>query len=298
MSRILWDASGEKKWKTGVDHGVLYPVDDTGAYPEGVAWNGLTTVTESPSGAESNKQYADNIEYANLKSAEVFGFTIEAFYSPPEFDECDGSVEVVPGLKFGQQTRRSFGFSWRNLLGNDTQGDRFGYEIHMVWGADAAPSEVGNATVNDSPELAALSWECTTTAVGVGTIGGTELKPVAHAVVNSTRVDPARLADLEDILYGTEGDEPSLPLPRAVYELLFAGTTDVNLAAFANQPSYNNSTHVATLPAVTGVEWYVDGELTPAGALPALAVGEEIEIVAQATSGYNLVGDNEWTFSY
>lgn len=298
MSKLAWGAKGQKRYQTGVDRGVLFPTDDNGDYPLGVAWNGLTTVTESPSGAESNKQYADNGVYANLKSAEEFGFTIEAFYSPPEFDECDGSAEVAPGVLFGQQDRRSFGFSWRALLGNDVVGTRLGYKLHLVWGADAAPSEVANATVNDSPELGALSWECTTTAVEVGTLGGVEYKPVAHVTINSTRVDPTKLAALEDMIYGTVGDDPHLPTPAEVYTLFTTGVTNVDLGTYANQPSYNSGTHVVTLPAVTGVVWYVNGEETAAGALPALGVGETAEIQAVADSGYNLQGDDEWIFDY
>ncbi len=227
MSRVQWDKVGEREFETGVDHGVLYLPDNTGAYATGVAWNGLTTVTESPSGAESNKQYADNIPYLNLVSAEEFGATIEAFTYPDEFAQFDGDAQPKTGVYVGQQSRKSFGLSYRTLKGNDLEGTDYGYKLHLVYGAQAAPSEKSRATVNDSPEAITFSWEITTTPVAV-----TDLKPSAHIVIDSTKVDPAELAELEAILYGTNAnaaatppttdEEPRLPSPDEVIGLFTA----------------------------------------------------------------------------
>ena len=215
--RLTWDNTGEREFETGVDHGVLYIPDVTGAYNSGVAWNGLTTVTESPSGAESNKQYADNIPYLNLKSAEEFGATVEAFTYPDEFGQFDGSAQPEPGVYVGQQSRKSFGLSYRTLKGNDLEGTDFGYKLHLVYGCDAAPSEKAYATVNESPEAITFSWELTTTPVAV-----TGMKPTAHITIDSTKVEAADLTALETILYGTDGapgTEPRLPLPDEVIAL-------------------------------------------------------------------------------
>lgn len=215
--KLTWDKTGEREFETGVDRGVLYVPDNTGAYTSGVAWNGLTTVTESPSGAESNKQYADNIPYLNLKSAEEFGATVEAFTYPDEFGQFDGSAQPEPGVYVGQQTRKSFGLAYRTLKGNDLDGTDYGYKLHLVYGCDAAPSEKAYATVNDSPEAITFSWELTTTPVAV-----TGMKPTAQITIDSTKVAPADLAALETILYGddgTPGVEPRLPLPDEVISL-------------------------------------------------------------------------------
>lgn len=219
MSRIKWDQTGERVYKTGVDRGVVYPMVN-GAYPKGAAWNGLTAVNESPSGAESNKQYADNMAYLNLISAEEFAATIEAFFYPDEFAECDGSKEVAPGVSVRQQTRKQFGLCYRVLLGNDTEGTDYGYEIHCVYNGIAAPSEASNGTVNDSPEAATMSWEVSTTPVEVS-----NCKPTAHLIINSTKVDAAKLKAFEDIIYGKDaaGEVPAtearLPLPTEIAEL-------------------------------------------------------------------------------
>lgn len=216
MVALTWDDTGKRVYETGVDHGVLYQLDDAGAYSTGVPWNGLTTVTESPSGAESNPQYADNIKYVDLTSAEEFGGTIEAFTYPPEFGVNDGTAAPAPGVAVGQQSRKPFGLSYRTRVGNDVEGDDFGYKLHLVWAAKAAPSEKAYATVNDSPEAITFSWEFTTTPVGVGTVDGVEYKPVASIVIDSTKVDPEDLAAFEAILYGSASTEASLPLPAAV----------------------------------------------------------------------------------
>lgn len=215
MARIVWDNVGERFYETGVDRGVLY-VQQEGAYPSGVAWNGLTAVTESPSGAEANPQYADNIKYLNLISAEEFGATIEAFTYPDEFAACDGSVEPVEGVILGQQARKAFGLAYRTLVGNDTEGQDHGYKLHLVYNAMAAPSEKAYATVNDSPEAITFSWEVTTTPVPV-----TDYKPTASITIDSRTVDATKLTALEDILYGSEGQTgPRLPLPNEIITLL------------------------------------------------------------------------------
>ena len=215
MAKLVWDAVGEREYETGVDHGVLYLQDLTGNYETGFVWNGLTTVTESPSGAESNPQYADNIKYVDITSAEELGGTIEAFTYPEEFGVCDGTAIPTAGVYFGQQGRRPFGFSYRTLLGNDTEGTEAGYKLHLIYGAKAAPSEKAYNTVNDSPEAITFSWEFTTTGVPVE-----GHKPVASVTIDSTQVDATQLAALEAILYGSETEEPRLPLPAEVLTLL------------------------------------------------------------------------------
>jgi hypothetical protein len=197
MAPLTWDQVGEKLYETGVDHGVLYLPDAAGVYNTGFSWNGLTTVTESPSGAEPNPQYADNIKYLNLYSAEEFGATIEAFTYPEEFGQCDGTDLPAPGVAVGQQGRKMFGLCYRTKVGNDIDGSDFGYKLHMIWGAQAAPSEKAYATINDSPEAISFSWEITTTPVPV-----TGRKPTSLIVVDSTVVTPAELTSLETLLYG------------------------------------------------------------------------------------------------
>jgi len=296
MTRLQWHKPGESKFQTGVDRGVLFVRDANGDYGDGVPWNGLTTVTESPSGAESNKQYADNKVYVNLKSAEEFAATIEALWSPKEFDQCDGSAEVVPGVYFGQQARKTFGFSWCSLLGNELEGIDLGRRMHFAYGCDAAPSEKANATVNESPEAAGLSWEISTNAVNVGTVEGVEYKPVAHVYVDSTEVSAAAWTALENIVYGTAGSEPRLPMPEEIAGVIAATVTEVNMATAANQPTFVSGTGVITLPAVTGVQWKVNGVNKNSGAQPALASGESATVTASPLSGYTLLGDDDWTF--
>lgn len=215
MARLSWDDTGERFFETGVDHGVLYVRDSSGAYPEGVVWNGLVSVTESPSGAEPNPQYADNIKYLNLISAEEFAATIEAFTYPDEFAECDGSAEPVPGMVIGQQERKSFGLSYRTKIGNDTEGQDLGYKIHLVYGATAAPSEKAYTTINDSPEAVTFSWELTTDPVPVP-----NLKPTAMVTLDSRNLTAQQLEDIEAILYGDATDEARLPLPTELLTLL------------------------------------------------------------------------------
>lgn len=215
MSKLVWDATGERLYETGVSKGVIYPQATGGTYPKGAAWNGLTAVTESPSGAEPTPLYADNIKYLTLMSAEEFGFTIEAYTYPDEFAECNGEGELATGVKIGQQKRKSFGLSYQTLLGNDVDGDAHGYKLHLVYGALAAPSEMERATVNDSPEATTMSWECSTTPVSVA-----GFRPTSHIVIDSTAVNKDKLSALEDMLYGSESEEAKLPLPDEVAELM------------------------------------------------------------------------------
>lgn len=219
MSKLVWDQVGERLYETGTKKGVLYPFESN-AYAKGVAWNGLTAVTESPSGAEATAIYADDIKYLNLRSAEEFGATIEAYTYPDEFAECDGSAYIAPGIKIGQQKRKMFGFSYTTTLGNDTEGDEHGYKIHLVYGATASPSEKSYQTINDSPEAITFSWEVATTPVEVK-----GFKPTATLEIDSTKVDADKLTALEDILYGTENAEPRLPLPDEVVALVGKGST-------------------------------------------------------------------------
>lgn len=216
MSKLIWDATGERLFETGVSQGVLY-VQEGGVYPAGVVWNGLTAVTESPSGAEATPLYADDIKYLNLISAEEFGATIEAYMYPDEFMQCDGSASLVTGVYIGQQTRKSFGLSYKTVVGNDVDINNHGYKLHIIYGALAAPSEKAYATINDSPEAITFSWEVKTTPVNV-----TGHKPTASLVIDSTKVDGAKLKELEDILYGTAETEARLPLPDEIAALFGA----------------------------------------------------------------------------
>ncbi len=220
MPALVWDLVGERFYETGVDHGVLYIPDDQGVYSNGVAWNGLTTVTESPSGAEPNAQYADNIKYLNLISVEEFGATLEAFTYPPEFAEFDGLGVPAPGVFVGQQPRKTFGLSYRTKVGNDLASDSYGYKLHLVYGCIATPSEKAYNTINDSPEAIAFSWDISTTPVPVS-----GYKPTSLIVVDSTVVSAASMTALEAELYGGEASEAKLPLPDDVITLVGGGGT-------------------------------------------------------------------------
>ena len=216
MSKIVWDQTGDRLYETGVKQGVLY-IPTAGVYSKGVAWNGLTAITESPSGAETTALYADDIKYLNLMSTEEFGCTIEAYTYPDEFAECDGSASLVAGVNVGQQPRKTFGLCYRTTVGNDTDSNAYGYKLHMVYGCLAAPSEKAYATINDSPEAITFSWEVSTTPVNV-----TGHKPTALLTIDSTKADPAKLTALEAILYGSEESEPRLPLPDEIATLMTA----------------------------------------------------------------------------
>lgn len=215
MAKLVFDESGKRFYETGVKNGVLYVQDNQGAYPKGVAWNGLTAVTESPSGAEATALYADDIKYLELRSAEEFGATIECYTYPDEFAECDGSAELVAGVSIGQQARKSFGLCYRTTLGNDIQGNELGYKLHLIYGCKAAPSEKAYSTINDSPEAITFSYEVTTTPVSVA-----GFKPTSCLVVDSTKVAEGKMAALEAVLYGGDSTEAKLPLPDEVLQLV------------------------------------------------------------------------------
>lgn len=226
--RLKWDESGERLFETGVSQGVLYLQDSTGKYPKGVAWNGLTGVTESPSGAEATPLYADNIKYLNLYSTEEFGATIEAYMYPDEFAECDGSASIADGVMIGQQSRKTFGLCYKTKLGNDTDGEDHGYKLHMIYGCMASPSEKAYATTNDNPEAITFSWEITTTPVNVADVADQSFKPTASVVIDSTKANAEKLKALEEILYGkdagAEGTPAAvaarLPLPDEIATLM------------------------------------------------------------------------------
>lgn len=222
--KLVWDKTGEHFYETGVKNGVLYPMSASGTYPKGVAWNGLTAITESPSGAEATALYADDIKYLNLMSNEEFGATVEAYTYPDEFAECDGSASLTEGVYIGQQARKTFGLCYRTTLGNDSKGNDYGYKLHIIYGAMASPSEKAYSTINDSPDAITFSWELSTTPVAVA-----NFKPTASLTIDSTKVDSTKLAALEEILYGKDGTgddhstgsvDPRLPLPDEIATLM------------------------------------------------------------------------------
>ena len=216
MTKLVWDETGDRLYETGTRNGVLYPITDQGAYGTGVAWNGLTGVTETPSGAEETALYADDGKYLSLYSAEEFGCTIEAYTYPDEWAECDGSAEIASGVIAGQQAHRGFGFCYRTVLGNDQLGESYGYKLHLVYGCKASPSEKAYATINDSPDAVTFSWEVTTTPIAVRE----DLKKTSIITIDSTTADATKLAALEAILYGSTESEPRLPLPSEVITLM------------------------------------------------------------------------------
>ncbi len=218
MSKLVWDQTGERRYETGADRGVVYP-QVSGAYPKGAAWNGLISVTLSPSGAEPTPLYANDHKYLQLMSVEELGFSIEAYTYPEEFGACNGEAELVAGVTVGQQKRQAFGFSFRNRIGNDSDGNAHGYKLHLIYGALAAPTEDANTTISDDPEAKTMSWECSTTPVEVP-----GFEPTASITIDSTKVDADKLAALEAILYGSESEEARLPLPDEVATLMKATT--------------------------------------------------------------------------
>ena len=215
MAKLVWDESGKRLYETGVEKGVLYVQGENGAYGNGVAWNGLTAVTESPSGAEPTALYADDIKYLELFSAEVFGATIEAYTYPEEFEACYGSASLVKVVTIGQQDRKAFGLCYRTVVGNDVKGNEHGYKLHLVYGAKAKPSEKAYATVNDSPEAVTFSWEVTTTPVNVA-----GFKPTASVTIDSTKIEAGKLKAIEDKLYGTQDQEPTLLSPDEIAQIV------------------------------------------------------------------------------
>ena len=276
MQLLKWDQIGEHNFEAGVDHGVLYQYDKAqNKFVDGVAWNGLTTVTESPSGAEANDQYADNIKYLSLRSAENFGGTIEAFTYPDEFEQNDGTATPIKGVKVTQQNRKAFGFSYRTLLGNDVDGTDAGYQLHLVYMATANPSEKSRSAINDSPEAATLSWEFTTTPVEVGIFNDVAYKPTAHIVIKSTDFvtedEKATLAAFEEVIYGKAADatmgtpavSARLPLPQEVFTLLnVVESASITLDQHTASVAVGETVTLAatTVPADATVTWASDDE--------------------------------------
>jgi len=287
MAALVWDQIGQKVYETGVDHGVLYIPDSQGAYVDGVAWNGLTTVTESPSGAEANAQYADNIKYMNLYSAEQFGATIEAYTYPDEFQQFDGLSVPTPGVAVGQQARKQFGLSYRTKIGNDVSED-FGYKLHLVYGCTASPSEKAYSTINDSPDGVKFSWSISTIPVAV-----TGLRPTSLLTIDSTKVAADALATLMQTLYGSAGVDPSLPLPGVVIAM-FTGAVSV---VTPTQPTFNSGTHTITIPTVAGVTYYINGIAVPAGAI---VITADTVVQARPNQGYVFTAgvDDDWFFDF
>ncbi len=248
MSRIKWDQIGNRKYKTGVDHGVLYP-QKGGEYPKGVSWSGLTTVTKTPSGAEDNKQYADNMPYLNLKSAETLGLTIECFMYPDEWGECNGETELVEGVILGQQRRNTFGFCYRNKLGNDTEGEDFGFELNLIYGCSAAPSEQSSQTINESPEAATFSFEVSTTPINISGVApnGKPYKPVACITLQSTKIPKEKMAEIEAILYGKDGvyeetSDTDFEASKTYYELVNGSYVKTSDTSFDSSKTYYTAT--------------------------------------------------------
>ena len=297
MPRLVWDNIGERLYETGIDRGVLYPQDATGNYPQGVVWNGLSSVSESPSGAEANAIYADNIKYLELRSAEEFGATVEAYTYPDEFAVCDGSAEVATGVNIGQQPRKRFGLSYRTIVGNDVENDAYGYKLHLIYNAMASPSERQYQTVNDSPEAISFSWEMTTTPVAVG---GT-YKPTAAMTIDSTKADATKLAALEDILYGTDTADARLPLPSEVIELMGGDATfdiHLNRANVSVQAGRTTTVKATTTPAGKTVTWASsdDTKATVAnGVITGVAAGNATITASFTEDGvtYNLIDPDE-----
>lgn len=287
---LKWDKVGERLFETGVDRGVLY-TPNNGVYDSGVAWNGLVSVSEAPSGAEATAQYADNIKYLNLVSAEEFGATIEAFTYPAEWGQHDGSATASVGVYVGQQARKPFGLSYRTRLGNDVDGTDFGYKLHLVYGALAAPSEKAYTTINDSPEAITFSWEITTTPVPVE-----GFKPTAILTIDSTKVTPAALKNLEDALYGTANTAARLPLPDEVLAMFTGNVQTVTTV----EPSFVPATGVITIPTVTGVIYRRgDTQEVVGGTVTIKTPGDSLIINATPAPGYKFspVSDNDWAFT-
>jgi hypothetical protein len=295
MTALAWDQVGERLYETGVDKAVLFLPDGSGVYNQGFAWSGMVSVTESPSGAESNPQYADNIKYLNLLSLETFGGTIEAFTYPDEFQQCDGTATPQPGIAVGQQTRKTFGLCYRTRLGNDLEGVDHAYKLHIVYGALASPSERQYTTINDSPEAISFSWDFTTYPVQVGTVDSVVYKPTASLAIDSSKVDPTALAALEALLYGTVGSDPSLPPPADVITMLLASVTTVTPTA----PTFNSGTHTITIPSVTGVTYFNNATDEPY-TTGAHVIAVDTVVKAKPNPGYAFpaVVDDDWFFDF
>lgn len=289
MAILTWDQVGERYYETGVDRGVLYIPDGVGAYTTGVAWNGLVSVSESPSGAEPNPQYADNIKYLNLISAEEFAATLEAFTYPDEFAQYDGLVVPETGVTVGQQPRKTFGLSYRTLLGNDLEGNELGSKLHLVYGCQASPSEKAYNTVNDSPEAITFSWEISTTPVPV-----TGYKPTSIITVDSTKVSAGGWTALTEALWGTAGTDPRLPTPDEVLAFFSGTVTEVT----PTEPSATGND--VTIPSIAGVDYYNNN--TGEGPLTAgtYTITEDTIIGARPAAGYKFpaVVDTDWLYTF
>lgn len=286
---IVWDETGDRLYETGVDQGVLYPLNtETGAYDTGVAWNGLTAVDEKPAGAAANPSYADNQKYLNLLSAETFGGTIQAFTYPDEFGPCDGTAAPSTGITVGQQSRQTFGLCYRTKVGNDVNSD-LGFKLHLVYGAIASPSEKDYATINDSPAPVAFSWDFNCTPVSVS-----GFTPTCILVIDSTTVDSDSLTDLTNYLYGTTGTEPSLPLPDAVIAI-FSG----DVVSHTLTPATFDGAHTITIPTQVGTTYYEDGVEHAAGTI-VMTSGQHHVITATANNGYVFAPPvvDAWLFTY
>jgi hypothetical protein len=289
MVALTWDDTGNRRYETGVDEGVLYLLNTvSGLYDTGVAWNGLTTVTETPAGAESNPQYADNIKYLDIQSAETFGGTVEAFTYPDEFGACDGSYAPAAGVSVGQQGRAVFGLSYRTKIGSDVSGD-LGFKYHLLYGLLASPSERAYASMNDSPEAIAFSWDVSSNPVPV-----TGKKPTSLITIDSTKVQAAALTSLLDFLHGTAGSNPSLPPPDSVLALFTGSITPITLSP----PTFDGA-HTITIPSQTGTSYYVDGVLHAAGT-QLLTTGQKKIVTARPNAGYVFTQPfvDEWLFTF
>lgn len=289
MTQLTWDQIGHREYQSGVDRGVLFIPDNAGNYVSGYAWNGLTGVSEAPTGATPNAKFANNIKYLNLISTEEFGGTIDAYTYPDQFAQCDGTATPTPGVSVTQQNRRLFGLSYRTQLGNDIDALDHGYKLHLVFGAFAEPSAKAFKSVNDTPDAVALQWKFTTTPVSVP-----GLKPSSLLVIDSTKVDATALANLESALYGSVGVNPRLPLPADV--LAFFSGTVVTVTPAA--PTFNATTKVITIPAVTGIVYSINGIVVASG--PLAAITADTVVLAEPTAGYKFpaVTDNNWFYSF
>lgn|SRR5215831_1155386 len=275
MTVLTWDDTGKRLYETGVDRGVLYPLNPaTNLYDVGVSWNGLTTVTESPAGADANPSYADNIKYLNLLAAETFGGTVEAYTYPDEFGACDGTFRPYAGVNVGQQARQTFGLYFRTKIGNDQNPD-LGFKHHLLYGLLASPSDRAYASINDSPAAVGFSWAVTSQPIAVS-----GYRPVSQIVIDSTEVTATALSTLTDFLYGTAGTTASLPMPASVLAIFAAALT----LATPTVPTYNSSTDIITIPSITGVDYYIDGVKVPSGSFGPITASKVVH--ARPAVGY------------
>jgi len=287
VTQITWDAPGTRRYETGVDRGVLYIPNASGIYDKGYAWNGLTKVTEKPTGATTNATYADNIKYLNLISLEEFTADIAAYTYPDEWAQCDGTQEPEPGVAINQQPRVSFGMSYRTMVGNDLEATNFGYKLHLVYNALAAPSQKAFDSINATPAAIELSWTISTTPINV-----TGHKPTATMTIDSTKVSASALATLEQFLYGTAGTDPSLPTPDAVLAIFSGTVTQVDPVV----PTYTPATHTITIPTVTGLDYYINGQIVTGNVV--ISADTIVSVVPQA--GYQIApnADDDWEVTY